>query len=67
MKCPLIIILGLKNNMILTETLWRKAKTWNKEKGRFEGYPPGAHENASSQLNWTFPGYEEYYSKNMFK
>jgi hypothetical protein len=53
--------------MILTETLWRKAKTWNKEKGRFEGYPPGAHENASSQLNWTFPGYEEYYSKNMFK
>ncbi|KHL91217.1 hypothetical protein QW71_35960, partial [Paenibacillus sp. IHB B 3415] len=46
---------------------YRTLESWNIEKGRFDGYPPGAHENAPSQPNWTFPGYEEYYFKNLFK
>ncbi|AKG36439.1 contractile injection system protein, VgrG/Pvc8 family [Paenibacillus durus] len=46
---------------------YRTRESWNGEKGTFDGYPPGAHENAPSQPNTSFPGYEEYYFKNMFK
>ncbi|MEK4993103.1 WXG100 family type VII secretion target [Listeria sp. FSL L8-0308] len=46
---------------------YRTLESWNQEKGTYEGYPPGAHENAPSQPNKSFPGYEDYYFKNMFK
>ncbi|MNW48356.1 hypothetical protein D3C74_257190 [compost metagenome] len=46
---------------------YRTLESWNQEKGTYEGYPPGAHENAPSQPNKSFPGYEDYYFKNIFK
>lgn len=56
-----------ERNYMAAGQKYRTLESWNEQKGRFNGYPPGAHENAPSQPNWTFPGYEEYYFKNLFK
>lgn len=56
-----------ERNYMAAGQKYRTLESWNELKGRFDGYPPGAHENAPSQPNWTFPGYEEYYFKNLFK
>ncbi|MGM1022727.1 MAG: WXG100 family type VII secretion target [Bacillota bacterium] len=58
----------LTERKLMTEgQKYRTLESWNQEKGTYEGYPPGAHENAPSQPNKPFPGYEDYYFKNMFK
>ncbi|MGV2963356.1 WXG100 family type VII secretion target [Paenibacillus sp. AGC30] len=46
---------------------YRTLESWNHEKGRYDGFPPGAHENAPKQPNNAFPGYEEYFFNKMFK
>ncbi|GIP59738.1 hypothetical protein J15TS10_35520 [Paenibacillus woosongensis] len=46
---------------------YRTLESWNHEKGTYDGFPPGAHENALPQPNKAFPGYEEYFFNNMFK
>ncbi|MEY9973237.1 hypothetical protein ABH966_003621 [Lysinibacillus sp. RC46] len=46
---------------------YRTLESWNKEKGIYDGFPPGAQENAPPQPNTSFPGYEEYFFNNMFK
>lgn len=46
---------------------YRTLESWNHEKGTYEGFPPGAHENAPKQPNTAFPGYEEYFFNKMFK
>ncbi|WP_027088400.1 hypothetical protein [Cohnella panacarvi] len=45
---------------------YRTLESWNKQKGTYDGFPPGAHEKAPPQPNAAFPGYEEYFFKNMF-
>ncbi|MGE6513290.1 hypothetical protein [Lysinibacillus sphaericus] len=46
---------------------YRTLESWNQKKGTYDGFPPGAHENAPTQPNTAFPGYEEYFFNNMFK
>jgi WXG100 family type VII secretion target len=46
---------------------YRTLESWNPITGRYDGFPPGAHENAPKQPRASFPGYEEYFFNKSFK
>jgi hypothetical protein len=56
-----------ERKLMATGQKYRTLESWNQEKGRYDGFPPGAHENAPKQPSNAFPGYEEYFFNKMFK
>ncbi|MGC5774874.1 WXG100 family type VII secretion target [Paenibacillus pabuli] len=56
-----------ERKLMATGQKYRTLESWNQEKGTYDGFPPGAHENAPKQPSTAFPGYEEYFFNKMFK
>lgn len=56
-----------ERKLMATGQKYRTLESWNQEKGTYDGFPPGAHENAPKQPSNAFPGYEEYFFNKMFK